>query len=532
MVQKIAALLIISFIFSLSAQAQSKTKAKPPLPKPSDVPVAYSRALCSSHDLCVDSIDLTVYMPPVGNQFRQNSCAAWALGYACRSYYNSDGSPGFFTKRPPAQDSNIVSPAFIYNTLNNKRWDSELQLTNAMRLMKDTGACSYKSMPYTKGGFNTPPNATQIQEAKNFKIEAFGQLNKVAIIDEIRGQLRNKQPVIVNTQGAKCYFDAGVDKESKKKYYDKAKHYLLDNNALNCKKTGGHAIVILGFDDRYQAFKFMNSMGTEWGNKGYGWMSYNVAPKVIWAAYVIKPRKQLKPLPSKVKLMMDAPPRATAKDVEHNEEYERKMAELQKRKAEIEREERKKQKEALRENSTPIDSLENEEEENWLTKLRNRFTGKDETSTQADSSTEEPERANRFTIQLEKIEQTDTNTFDLNLNLEVLDCVCDSYQVMVLLYWGDVPDRNKKGAPVSAYNPDYSLANGQAAIILDKEEFAGIDYYSTKVSIPLDQIAIPKSTVINGVYTKTLHRLVAEAVWFNDDFAIKSCSTIPIDVYY
>lgn len=38
---------------------------------------------------------------------------------------------------------------------------------------------------------------------------------------------------------------------------------------------GGHAVVLVGYDDVKQAFKVRNSWGKTWGQKGYFWMSYD-----------------------------------------------------------------------------------------------------------------------------------------------------------------------------------------------------------------------------------------------------------------
>ena len=54
-------------------------------------------------------------------------------------------------------------------------------------------------------------------------------------------------------------------------------------------KQMGHAIVIVGFNDSLKAFKFMNSWGTDWGNKGYGWISYRNVKNAVREAYIIKP---------------------------------------------------------------------------------------------------------------------------------------------------------------------------------------------------------------------------------------------------
>jgi C1A family cysteine protease len=38
--------------------------------------------------------------------------------------------------------------------------------------------------------------------------------------------------------------------------------------------VGGHAICIVGYDDRKRLFKFENSWGPHWGDHGYGFVSY------------------------------------------------------------------------------------------------------------------------------------------------------------------------------------------------------------------------------------------------------------------
>ena len=41
------------------------------------------------------------------------------------------------------------------------------------------------------------------------------------------------------------------------------------------KLLGGHAILLVGYHDNTKVFKFQNSWGTSWGDKGYGYISYD-----------------------------------------------------------------------------------------------------------------------------------------------------------------------------------------------------------------------------------------------------------------
>jgi C1A family cysteine protease len=42
---------------------------------------------------------------------------------------------------------------------------------------------------------------------------------------------------------------------------------------------GAHAIVIVGYDDEKHMFKFVNSWGNKWGDKGFGYLSYDYFTK-------------------------------------------------------------------------------------------------------------------------------------------------------------------------------------------------------------------------------------------------------------
>jgi hypothetical protein len=53
-------------------------------------------------------------------------------------------------------------------------------------------------------------------------------------------------------------------------------------------RTGGHAMVIVGYSERRQAFKVMNSWGTEWGDGGFGWISYRAIRELSDVMFVME----------------------------------------------------------------------------------------------------------------------------------------------------------------------------------------------------------------------------------------------------
>ena len=51
--------------------------------------------------------------------------------------------------------------------------------------------------------------------------------------------------------------------------------------------AGGHALCIVGYDDKTNIFKFKNSWGANWGVQGYGYLPYEYMKKYCsdaWSA--------------------------------------------------------------------------------------------------------------------------------------------------------------------------------------------------------------------------------------------------------
>jgi C1A family cysteine protease len=87
------------------------------------------------------------------------------------------------------------------------------------------------------------------------------------------------------------------------------------------KSYGGHAMTIVGYDDNRVsprgdkgAFKLLNSWGTGWGDRGYGWVSYRMwvqlAPQVMGMTDV----QDSKPEPAEVEneIKISAPAQISA----------------------------------------------------------------------------------------------------------------------------------------------------------------------------------------------------------------------------
>lgn len=227
-----------------------------------------------------NSVDLSDRMPPVGNQNPQNSCVAWAVVYECRSFYEKENRDySYYTETGEIDYTHIFSPSYVYNQINGGK-NVGTNFIDAFNILQYQGVCTYQSMPYRANDWKSKPNQNQKAEAANYKIDTYRRLDLRDAISSIKGELINENPVIAASVFDKMYYNAGFN-------FSGSDYIWSTLGPIN--NMMGHAILIVGYDDDKQAFKFMNSWGSNWGNDGYGWISYNIISSVIREAYIILP---------------------------------------------------------------------------------------------------------------------------------------------------------------------------------------------------------------------------------------------------
>lgn len=224
------------------------------------------------------SVDLSPQFPPPGSQGQQGSCTAWATTYALRSYYEGKRSQWTFSS-----NDQLFSPAFVYNKLRN--FDAECrkgtQIPRALDILKNEGAPTLAAFPYRADDCSRAPDEKLLATAARYRIRSWQAIDPQRL-DDIKGQLAAGNPVVFGMQVSKSFKDLrgpGV--------YDD----------LESERTGGHAMVLVGYDEQRQAFKLINSWSSRWGDKGYGWVSYRAMQKFTPELYVIDAESEAPPAP-------------------------------------------------------------------------------------------------------------------------------------------------------------------------------------------------------------------------------------------
>ncbi len=203
------------------------------------------------------SIDLSSGFPIAGNQGQINSCTAWAVGYAVKSYQE-----GKEEKWALNSSQTLFSPSWLYNQINGGS-DSGSQIFDAMALIVAKGAATLSTMPYTEN-YLTQPSSLAIQEASRYKAERYF---RVTGRQQIKQALSEKKPVVIG-----IITNESIARLSKS-------NPVFNTTGGPATKHGRHAVTIVGYDDNKYggAYKILNSWGTTSGDNGYFWMPYSFA---------------------------------------------------------------------------------------------------------------------------------------------------------------------------------------------------------------------------------------------------------------
>jgi hypothetical protein len=235
------------------------------------------------------SVDLSSQMPPPQHQGALQSCTAWSLAYAVKSYQEQvEERRPFYAADGRLDPQRIFSPAFLFNQLNNGR-NAGVPFVEGFRVLRDVGAAPWSLMPYDGADFTSRPSDEAFRAARRFRIDFWRQVN-VQDPREIKAQLDAGYPVI---------FGAKLDPS----FESAAPGFVWRETApgpCGGGDCGYHAMVLVGYDDARRAFKLINSWGTQWGDGGYGWVDYNHFGRVSSEAYVAKDARNDPPGPDEI----------------------------------------------------------------------------------------------------------------------------------------------------------------------------------------------------------------------------------------
>lgn len=207
----------------------------------------------------------------------------------------------------PAPDT-VPSRQFLYyvtrQLMGTTSQDSGVDNKTMLQALQQFGWCDETLWPYDQSNMYTqPPQAAYDQAATRIKPIQF-QLVPQDLQQMKACLVQNKRPFIFGFNVYRSMLSNAVAQTGN----------VPDPGGLLDTFQGGHDVLIVGYDDATQRFKFknhwMNGPGQPWGNGGYGTISYKYAtdPNLAGDFWVVTAVEGANPMPPTPTPTPPAPP--------------------------------------------------------------------------------------------------------------------------------------------------------------------------------------------------------------------------------
>lgn len=179
--------------------------------------------------------------------------------------------------------ANAIASLFRYTLLANKKKDfdpSRLFIYYNERVMEGTvkedagayirdgiksvnkqGVCSEKKWPYLISKFKNKPTQTSYTEAIKHTAISYARVNQT--LNDLKLALYNNHPVVFGFSVYESFESDTV-----------ARTGIVPMPGKNDSLLGGHAVLLMGYDDSLNGFIVRNSWGDTWGQHGYFILPY------------------------------------------------------------------------------------------------------------------------------------------------------------------------------------------------------------------------------------------------------------------
>lgn len=225
-----------------------------------------------------EMVSLAAFAPSRQNQGKQGSCVAWSATYAARTILEAAS-----TKQDP--NSIAYSPAFMYNNIALRDCQGAY-IQKAMEFMQQKGAVSYQDFRYDENDCSRQASGQLEQQASQNKIHGFHRLTETDDINGIniravKEHLAKDAPVVIGMMVGGTFMQDMMGQ----------KVWNPSRNDESMTGFGGHAMCVIGYDDRIEggAFQIMNSWGPEWGQNGIAFVRYGDFKNFVREAYGLDP---------------------------------------------------------------------------------------------------------------------------------------------------------------------------------------------------------------------------------------------------
>lgn len=211
-----------------------------------------------------ENFDLSVFLPPIGNQGKQGSCTSWATTYYLKSLQERIESG------VPYDSSKIMSPAYTYNQITQGICEGTT-FESTINILKEKGTTSIESFPYFDHTCTIQPSQAQDIEAETNRVSDYKYLSGENMVLEMKTLINDQMPILIAT-----LLTSEFGKKDNLGLTSYREHFIDYSLPSGC-----HAMLVVGYSDPYNAFKVVNSWGEDWGDVGYVWIDYAAFNNVL-----------------------------------------------------------------------------------------------------------------------------------------------------------------------------------------------------------------------------------------------------------
>lgn len=205
-------------------------------------------------------VDLRQWASPIDNQGDLGACTGFSIKAARELMSIRDGKPAYVP----------LSPLFLYYYERKQEGtideDAGAQITTGMEVLQKLGVApealwSYDDRndenPVTKEKFQQAPSGQAYSAARAFKV---GEYKPLDTLRDIRYELAHRNPVVIGIEVYQAFYDTQTG--------------VLPIPNPQEQSQGGHAVLVVGYDDVKKRLIVKNSWGSDWGDRGYFYMPY------------------------------------------------------------------------------------------------------------------------------------------------------------------------------------------------------------------------------------------------------------------
>ncbi|MBW8309787.1 MAG: C1 family peptidase [Candidatus Paracaedibacteraceae bacterium] len=174
-----------------------------------------------------------------------------------------------------------LSPLFLYynerKLMGTTQEDTGASLSDGIKAICTWGVCRESLWTYSDDmkKFKLKPSKEAYDDAKNYMGLDGVKTSYVSYsLESIKARLAKGIPVVFGVYVYPSFESVTAEKTGK-----------IPMPSPRERSIGGHALMFTGYDDEAKEFKFANSWGTKWGNKGFGYLKYDYVMNIGAPSY-------------------------------------------------------------------------------------------------------------------------------------------------------------------------------------------------------------------------------------------------------